>query len=815
MINRNLIASLTSRTSRCLLVALAALMVFLAYCNTLYSPPLLDDFHSFINDDKVYLDDISLNSLRSISGTKFGWERWIPMVSFAINHKFSHGELIHFHITNILIHIFVFISCCIMIRILLTIKYKPIFNDNTIIFYFSLSIACLWALNPVQTNAVTYLVQRMTSIQALFYTMSIVFYLNARWAQLSSNSSKYLITCYYIGCVLSALGAFLSKQNSAMLPFMLIMTEMWFFKPELPSRLWNRLKMSSWSTWLVIAFVTLLCAAFAASKLSWLDAAYENRHFTLLERLLTQPRIVIWYVSLLLFPLPSRLSLEHDVIVSKSLFEPLSTFPSLVMIVGGLWLVFHYRHRLPLITFGFLWFFMNLAIESTFLPLEMIFEHRLYLPSMGLVLAVAAGAVQFSRHLFRRTAEREFLLLWQCSFVILFSGLAILTFIRNEAWESQITLNYDAALKAPDNPRAHANLAVAFLRVGAYDQAVGSAEKALAAGRENYEEYCIAANSIVLAHLKKGEPEKAVQRGEEFIRNRPRKVDMRSMPFLYLNLSEAYLQLERMEDAFRIAFQALDDIYRLKNPEYEFAREKELIAERLSRILDRSLDKNQDFDGDGLADPGELHPNVWIANKFLERGDRSNAKQMLLQTLSVDPDEPQSLSTLEAMAREERLNVKQSASWNFNHKYVKNPFSLFHTCMAISYIIEEKRMPSPFILIGELFLRFSLHLGPEHPDPHLLKGWYHFRRGEAAEATACAKKAIELDPEYAKAWLGLGFFQAAADRPAEAAEAFKKSLELYPGYSQRRIILDLIDQLSSDITNNDRALQAEAFLSNR
>ena len=107
---------------------------------------------------------------------------------------------------------------------------------------------------------------------------------------------------------------------------------------------------------------------------------YSLREFSLTERLLTELRVIFHYISLLLFPLPQRLNLDYDFIVSTSIFNPPQTILALIGICFLCFLpVIYFRHN-RLIAYAVFWFLGNLFIESSFIPLEIIFEHRLYLP---------------------------------------------------------------------------------------------------------------------------------------------------------------------------------------------------------------------------------------------------------------------------------------------------------------------------------------------------------------------------------------------------------------------------------------------------
>ncbi len=327
----------------------------------------------------------------------------------------------------------------------------------------------------------TYLVQRMASIQALFFITSIAFYALGRRRQIQGGNLGKVFP-FYVACSIAAVGAFLSKENSLMLPVMIVVTEVWFFTPDLHRYIGKRL-VTSRKLVRVVLLILLLCLVFLAVKmLQDLTVGYAGRHFTMVERLLTETRIVVWYISLLLWPAPSRMSIEHDVVVSTSLINPPTTLLAAAFSSLLGWLTIRYRKKYPLITYGLVWFFLNLLIESSIVPLELIFEHRLYLPSVGFSLSFTCalvGALQF--FLARKNDEgfQDHYLLCLCHVGV---RTELLTFSRNEAWRNNITIHLDAVLKAPTIRELMRTSQWLMARPASMMRAISEAESAIALG---------------------------------------------------------------------------------------------------------------------------------------------------------------------------------------------------------------------------------------------------------------------------------------------------------------------------------------------
>ncbi|MCI5141216.1 MAG: tetratricopeptide repeat protein, partial [Candidatus Electrothrix sp. ATG1] len=194
--------------------------------------------------------------------------------------------------------------------------------------------------------------------------------------------------------------------------------------------------------------------------------SYGHRNFTFSERILTEPRILIFYLSQIFYPTATRLSIAHDINLSTSIFSPWQTLPAITCCIGLILFASSQIHKRPLFSFAILYYFLNHIVESTFLNLELIFEHRNLLPSLFLFLPLAAFVVD-------KTNGKKWvavITMSACTFFLVQSGLA--TFERNKAWKNAGTLYKDAVKKAPRNARARVNLAGWYAREKKYQEAL-------------------------------------------------------------------------------------------------------------------------------------------------------------------------------------------------------------------------------------------------------------------------------------------------------------------------------------------------------
>lgn len=774
---------------------LIGIMLFFAYSNTFNSPPVLDDFHSFIHDPSLRKQSLSSEEILSLANTKFGITRWIPMVTLSWDIMIGKGELFYLHLTNLLIHLLCFFALFFLFHKLLVTPQNRDTSGRlppplTLAFW----AASLWALNPVQTNAVTYIVQRMASLVTLFSVMSIAFYVSGRSIMVTRQTLPKGAASRFGLSGLFFLMALLSKENAAVVPLLIIITEVWFFREDLPRRaLAFARKHWIWSMAVLLMFFGTFFHLWPS-----VQAGYAGRHFSLEERLLTQSRIIVWYIMAILWPNPRKLSLEHDVELSTSLLSPISTLGSVLLIGLLCFFSLRFRRRYPLITYGILWFFAALSVESTVIPLELIFEHRMYFASAGLTLSLVGAFHLLLSSLLDRMTERDFRkLAWSC-FAITASFLSLATFARNCDWRDSLTLNRDNALKAPKNHRALANYAVALSQRGRYEEAIEQAKLAISVGKPNFESYCEAANTIVLSYYGMNDYETAVKEGERLLREKPEKSGSMALPSTWLAIGYAYNEMGKLEEAFKAVLRGLSFEQRLsmRLPHLQDAGINALhaILEKI-RLSGIALD----VDEDGTPDPGESGTGIWIAKLLLRMGEREKARELLLEVARKDSADGESRKLLENLVRDQEKSRLQQAKSSFEQKYLHRPFSRFNLCMAGAYYAREKKLSPKLTRIGERLLDQALKLKPDSADAHLLKGWYHFERNEMEDALREAQRAIHIDPDFAKAWLGLGFFLARANKPQEAVEAFGKAMELYPCNPHYLAIKDITFQLLSSL----------------
>jgi tetratricopeptide (TPR) repeat protein len=363
----------------------------------------------------------------------------------------------------------------------------------------------------VQTQAVTYIVQRMTSLATMFYLLSVVFYVRARLSfeargksqeargpeDLGSSTfdlgpwTRRLVPVLLLaGSVFSAVLAMKTKEMAVTLPLAIVLYEALFFKGPWKRRLFYLLPILA--TLPIVPMSVLAPGVPTGNILSDVgDQLRAQSNMSRLDYLFTQFRVIVTYLRLLV--LPVNQNLDYDYPVYMTFFTP-PVFLSFLLLAALLAVaVWCYLVTLPasrlthpaslpadpavrLVSFGLLWFFLTLSVESSVIPIaDVIFEHRLYLPSVGATAVFATGFFLVSRKISRARAGALSTLV--AAFIIVCLGIA--TSQRNLVWGDEVGLWEDVVSKSPQKPRPYNNLGYALNKAGKPWDAIPNFMKAL------------------------------------------------------------------------------------------------------------------------------------------------------------------------------------------------------------------------------------------------------------------------------------------------------------------------------------------------
>jgi tetratricopeptide (TPR) repeat protein len=454
---------------------LIAILGFIVYSNSFHLPFVFDD-------DTSILDNPVIKSLRNFLSSSTGYDynprRFVGYLSIAMNYALGGLDVTGYHAFNLAVHI----VNALLVYALMVLTFRTPYMRNSSLSRSSRPIAfftaALFVVHPIQTEAVTYVVQRFTSLTTMFYLMSLSLYAKWRLLEEPGRSPGRRALLWYFLSLAAAVLAMKTKEIAFTLPIVVVIYEFFFFR--LPARRRVPFLAPILATLFIIPLSLLNIAKPLGEALS--DASQVTRLQTDVSRwdyLLTQFRVIVTYIRLLVFPVNQNLDYDYPMYHS---FSAPSVFLSflflLALFVFGLYLFrrsgrhdSEYGPGLRLVSFGIMWFFVTLSVESSVIPIiDLMFEHRAYLPSVGFISAFVVGAMIVMSRL-KRKREKFFgkAVVPLLAVILLLFGLA--TYSRNMTWRDPVTLWSDVVKKSPAKARAIYNLGQAYDVKGAAEKA--------------------------------------------------------------------------------------------------------------------------------------------------------------------------------------------------------------------------------------------------------------------------------------------------------------------------------------------------------
>jgi hypothetical protein len=430
------------------LFAVAAILACVAaYLPALQGPFLFDDIPNLLENRLLRVDWRVFDDWRVaiISNNAGLFHRPVAMATFAMNYVAA-GDFspLAFKGTNLAIHLSIGILVYFLCRALLqapALAAAGPGNRHVV----ALVAAALWLLHPLHVSTVLYVVQRMAQLSSLFTVVGLLVYCRyrLRWAASGASTGELIAAALWLALI--TVLATLAKENGALLPWLIAVVEVVLFRGAWDGRRSAPLARLAWVAVLLPVLLLALVLLFAPEVIT---GRYGGREFTLEERVLTQARLLWRYLGWILLPNIASTGFFHDDIpLSRGLFAPLTTLLSLVAWGALTALAIALRRRYPLLLFALFFYLVGHAMESTVLPLEMVFEHRNYLPAMGVCLLAAVALFQIGGRM-RRLRPRVFVLV---AFVVLSAQLML----RAQAWTDELSLARFNVINHPDSPRAN------------------------------------------------------------------------------------------------------------------------------------------------------------------------------------------------------------------------------------------------------------------------------------------------------------------------------------------------------------------------
>lgn len=439
-------------------LVLAVISVALVYSNAIESP--------FLFDDEIYI--VNNDALRSLSNF---WppagSRYIGNLSFALNYFFGGLAPRGYHLVNIVIHI---INTFLVYSLVRLVTKTPALNVLPRVSAEAIAIlsSLAFAVHPVQTESITYITQRYASLAAFFYLASVVLYLKARLgAKAGIRKLPYILS------MILAVFAMRTKEISFTLPLAVMLLEATLFgKADARTRIKALVPLAL--TLLIIPLTFLTHEAAPGMGISDSITALQNKELSELSRydyLITQFRVIVKYLRLL--AIPYGLNLLYELKTYKSFFTPEVVASFIFLLALFVFAVYVLVRSLKnrgaygvLFSIGVLWFFLTLSVESSLIPIrDVIFEHRLYLPSFGAFLAFFSMVFYI---LGKRGEGKAAPVILAIAIAL---PLGIVAHKRNEVWKDGLSLWSDVVEKSPESPLGRLNLGAAYYKKGLVKEA--------------------------------------------------------------------------------------------------------------------------------------------------------------------------------------------------------------------------------------------------------------------------------------------------------------------------------------------------------
>ncbi|MGB5541660.1 MAG: tetratricopeptide repeat protein [Gammaproteobacteria bacterium] len=441
------------------MAALFCLLTIAVYWPGLAGDYMFDDRPNLLENRRLDMASLDMDSLTGAawSSTSGALRRPVSMASFALNRYFFGIDPWSYKVVNLGIHLLTGLGLWLLGGLIVRayVRHRNPDFSATAVRWLPVVVAGLWLVHPLNLTTVLYIVQRMTGLSALFSVAGLCLYLIGRLRMREGRPGLFYILA---GLFVFGVLAVLSKESGILLPVFMLVLEISLFRFRDHNEQIDRRIAGFFLLFLALpALLTLLVMLFEPGKLF----SYSSRIFTPLERLMTEARVLMFYLKMIVMPSINELGLYHDdIALSRGLLDPPATLLSVLAIAGLLVTAVALPARQALVSLGILWFFAGHLLESTIIPLELAHEHRNYLADFGILLAAGAFVSQLKMHhrgrLIRIGSAALFLLMFSYT-----------TWIRAGQWADNVQHAIYEAIHHPESMRAvfaagriHARLAL-------------------------------------------------------------------------------------------------------------------------------------------------------------------------------------------------------------------------------------------------------------------------------------------------------------------------------------------------------------------
>ncbi|MBF0463906.1 MAG: tetratricopeptide repeat protein [Nitrospirae bacterium] len=579
--------------------------------------------------------------------------RFLVNLSFLFNYKLNYLGVKGYHVFNIIIHVIngllIYYVISLISKIEANEKNNSYYHYETLAFF----AALIFVAHPMELFAVTYVVQRAASMAAMFYLLTLIFYIKFRIAQSTALGTKK----FYLLSLLFTLMASKTKEITITLPVMLTIFEFVFFDGSIKKRLTY-----------VIPFFLLIPLTIIQINAVGVDVIFSEPQSKIYvqhsatgaaakspliasnrwEYLFTQFKVITTYLRMFFYP--HNLTLIHYFTVSRTFFElkvVLAFILLLMLFAFGTYLLFIGKKRSKLFGFGLIWFFVAISPQSSIVPIQgwMIFEYRAYLASIGIYISVIVTVFGLLKNHYRIV----YMLMLSLSIL-----LTILTYNNNKIWATEISLWERNVKVEPLHPVPHINLGSCYFAAKRYDDAIAQFKQAIALTPNTAEAY----NDLGLVYERKGLFNEALEKFKYAM-----SLDS-SYASPVVNLGMMYMNRGMNEQALAEFKAAL--VINRSNPGahinlgtlYAKMGQREKATEEFKRVT--------------VTNPNIVEPYVNLAALYAEQGLSALAEDNLKKAMKIDPSFSETYNIMGTIYEERGAFNEASANYQKAISYNKD-----------------------------------------------------------------------------------------------------------------------------------------------
>jgi tetratricopeptide (TPR) repeat protein len=697
-----------------------AFSLILLVSSVSYFNSLENSFH--FDDRPVIEENPNIRELSDLSSIiSHNPSRPILFLSFALNYYFSHLNPFGYHLVNLILHGLT----SILIYLIVELSFRSYsFSTNELLIparLVALFSSLIYATLPVHTESVSYIASRSSVLCATFYLSAILFFAKAR-----ERGGQGAFIFYFLFSMLSFLLALGSKEIAATLPAILLVFDFLIISEGKRKEFIARVFRYHLPFWVILSLYFLL-RLFLYETLG-----HPKYDLDVYAYLLTELKVVVNYLRLFIFPL--SLNFDPDFSRAVSPVEPRVIISFLLLVAILATAIVAFRSK-PIISFGILFFFIVLLPTSSIIPLQDVMaEHRMYLPAVGLCLiggALLAGLLRI------RQAQYSRGLIVHAVFIVIVLCFSLGTAGRNLALRDDYELWKDTVKKSPRKARPHNNLGKAYFERNFLDQALTEFKEAVRIDSN----YADAHNNLGAIYVKKKLLDSAIEEFKLALSIKPDYADA------HHNLGVAYEEkgltqqaVEEFQKAQRTGHNVVDIYHKMGTINFNRGLLDEAVVQ-----FKRVLKLNPDY---ALS-------HYYLGKIWLKKGQIDQAIAEYQEAIRAKPDFDEAYLDLGNIYFDQSLYEKAATQY-----------------------------------------RRAAEINPKSPKGHSNLGIVYEKQGRYSEAIAEFNKVLSLRPNDAASHKNLGviYYYKIKD-PQKALGHFRQTLRLNPNQSEAEAIRQIVTKL--------------------